>query len=188
MMLQRHIIFILLIFTLLVTVSATEKVSLVRDGKPVSAIILPARATSTAQFSAMELRHHIKMISGAKLPIIKEGEPFNGFGIYVGETDFARKNGFRGEDFRLEESQIKFTPSGVILIGRDLQAFGKPVYGTFTNVPYFFGYHKGTLYAAYNFLERYLGIRWYAPTDTGTAFIRGNPLKSSRKISGRNRR
>ena len=175
MMLQRHIIFILLIFTLLVTVSATEKVSLVRDGKPVSAIILPARATSTAQFSAMELRHHIKMISGAKLPIIKEGEPFNGFGIYVGETDFARKNGFWGEDFRLEESQIKFTPSGVILIGRDLQAFGKPVYGTFTNVPYFFGYHKGTLYAAYNFLERYLGIRWYAPTDTGTAFI---PRKS----------
>ena len=106
MMLQRHIIFILLIFTLLVTVSATEKVSLVRDGKPVSAIILPARATSTAQFSAMELRHHIKMISGAKLPIIKEGEPFNGFGIYVGETDFARKNGFRGEDFRLRKTGL----------------------------------------------------------------------------------
>ena len=175
MMLQRHIIFILLFFTLLATVSAAEKISLVRDGKPVSAIILPTRATSTAQFSAMELRHHVKMISGAELPVVKEGEPFQGFGIYVGETDFAKKNGFRGEDFRLEESQIKFTPSGVILIGRDLQTFGKPVYGTFTNVPYFYGYHKGTLYAAYNFLERYLGIRWYAPTDTGTAFI---PRKS----------
>lgn len=166
-----RVLFLFALSVLLTPVFSAEKITLVRDGIPVSAILLPEQATSAAQFSAMELRRHIQMISGAELAILKEGEAFNGFGIYVGETEFAKKNGFRREDFKLEESQIKFTPTGVILIGRDQQVFGKPVYGTFTNVPYFYGYNKGTLYAAYNFLERYLGVRWYAPTDAGTAFV-----------------
>lgn len=187
-MLQRHIIFILLIFTLLVTVSATEKVSLVRDGKPVSAIILPARATSTAQFSAMELRHHIKMISGAKLPIIKEGEPFNGFGIYVGETDFARKNGSgarfpaggiadqvhsirrnsdRGATFRHSENR-SMEPLRTSLIS---SATTKELC------------MRRTIF--WNGISVSAGMRRPIQEPRSS---RGNPLKSSRKISGRNRR
>ena len=171
---MKHIFSAILITALsvfLCPAHALEKITLVRDGKAQSAIVLSGRPTSTAQFSAMELNHHIRLISGTELPVVKEGEAFTGFGIYVGETDFARKNGFRSEDFRMEESQIKFMPSGLILIGRDAQAFGKSVPGSMTNVPSFYHYHKGTLYATYNFLERYLGIRWYAPTDTGIAFV-----------------
>ena len=160
-----------LLGVLLFPAHALEKITLVRDGKAQSAIILSRRPTSTAQFSAMELNHHIRLISGAELPIVKEGDAFRGFGIYVGETDFARKNGFRPEDFQMEESQIKFTPDAMILIGRDARAFGRPVPGSMANVPSLYCYNKGTLYATYDFLERYLGVRWYAPTDAGTAWI-----------------
>lgn len=45
------------------------KVELVRDGKPRAEIILPSKATASAQMAAFELNYHIRLVTGIELPV-----------------------------------------------------------------------------------------------------------------------
>ena len=51
---------------------ASADTTLVRDGKPVSVIVLEAKPTRSAQMGAFELQHHVKLITGATLPIVQK--------------------------------------------------------------------------------------------------------------------
>ena len=49
-----------------------EALDLVRDGKAVSAIVLPDKATETERGAAERLVKYLKMATGAELPIVNE--------------------------------------------------------------------------------------------------------------------
>ncbi|OGV65975.1 MAG: hypothetical protein A2498_07135 [Lentisphaerae bacterium RIFOXYC12_FULL_60_16] len=133
---------------------------LVADGKP-HAVIVAAAGTNAFQ-AAVEIQKYLEKMSGAKLPILAETEP-NTSGmtvtIAVGHTQLAKKSGVRmpsgfkevvGDPNVFEEEGFVITTKGnqVILGGND-------------DGPY-----QGTIYAAYEFLER-LGCRWYFPGAWG---------------------
>ena len=62
-----------------------EPLFLVRDGVPQSVIVLGEKPTRSAQLGAFELQHHIKLITGAELPIVKEkSSPAVGTVIKIG--------------------------------------------------------------------------------------------------------
>ena len=44
-------------------------ITLVRDGKPASVILIAENPTPAAQLAAMELQHHVEQITGARLPV-----------------------------------------------------------------------------------------------------------------------
>lgn len=183
------------------------------DGQPRATIVTAKNPTPSARLAAYELRHHIARISGAVLPIVSDGEKVGGPCLYVGESVATRDLGLHVADLKPQEYLIRFVPRGIVLLGRDWRdtpenraEAGRPTeYGVTlagwrqvidysaatgdTNVkdrielPGIFD-EQGTCYAAYDFLERFCGVRWYGPTSLNiiipskpTIVVRGDEVK-----------
>ncbi len=158
--------------------SPRRELTLVSEGNPLAVLVLAEKPTTTAWYSAMELQHHLELISTAKIQIVHENNPLpDGIRIFIGDTRFAREQMIDPQSFTLEESIIRFVGNDMILAGRDQPAFAKPVYGTGKILPSMYQYHKATLWATYNFIERYLGVRWYAPGNDGIAYTQAKTVR-----------
>lgn len=157
--------------------------TLVYRGNPSSAIILAEKPTRSARLAAAELREHIRLITGAEIPILSENDnpPEGVVHIYVGESQATREIGLRNDMFAPQESLIRITDKEIILIGRDDLDFGPISYekngawpGFNISAPF---YRLGALYAVYDFLEQFCGVRWYMVTDLGRVVPEKKTLK-----------
>jgi len=121
---------------------------LARDGEPSGAIVVPAQATDHELAAAAELQSYLARISGAELPVVAEGEAFDGYPAFVGRTDFARAKGLLDRAEALGEDGLLMVADedGLALAG---------------------GSDLGTYYAVYAFLEEKLGVRWFNPDALG---------------------
>ncbi len=135
-----------------------DSLTIVENGVPRAAIVVAANEPQ-AEKAAIEIQKYIEKMSGAKLPIFKEGEAITApVSILVGHTVAATSLGvtipsgfnpaIRPEAFEEEAFVIKTTGTNLIIGGN-------------SDGPY-----QGTLYAGYEFLER-LGCRWYFPGEWG---------------------
>lgn len=61
-------------------------VEVTKEGKPASAIVIPAKPEKSVQYAAFELQHHFRLMTGCTVPIVREGEKFSGQPIYLGKT------------------------------------------------------------------------------------------------------
>lgn len=119
---------------------ATEVV-LVQEGKCNCTIIVDSNATPAEQYAAEELRTHMAQITGCEIPC-KSGIILESPMIIVGPSS----------------ALAKVEPD------LDLKTMGKEELIIRTKGPHLIlagGRPRGTLYAVYEFLERYLGCRWY---------------------------
>ena len=178
--------------------AATTSVTLVRDKQPAATIVTAKAPTPSARLAALEVQHHVQRITGARLPIRTEADEVEGTRILVGESDATRAIGLKGSGFKPQEYLIRFLPATVVLIGRDWQdtpanraeagrgtnwpktladwrhtidygaAVGRRPDGAKIELPGLFD-DQGTCYAAYDFLERFCGVRWYGPTPLNVA-------------------
>ena len=72
-MLQKKLTQMLMLFLICCSaVVFAAEVTLVRQGKAESVILLDRKATKSAQMGAFELQYHVKLITGAELPIVTE--------------------------------------------------------------------------------------------------------------------
>ncbi|MCX5908331.1 MAG: DUF4838 domain-containing protein, partial [Deltaproteobacteria bacterium] len=92
---------------------------LARAGVGEAVIVVGKNPTAAALFGAQELQEHVRKITGAILPVMREGEEIQGQCIYVGESEGTRKYGLTNGSFAAQEYTIKFVPDGLILMGRD---------------------------------------------------------------------
>ena len=145
MKLPAIIAYAILVCVTSVSLSAT----LVRDGQPVSRIVLPKGADKTLMLAARELQDHVKAISGAELLIEQEPSTAEGTLILLGPTrqTKAMKLPLTDVDVGYDGYVIKSTGDTLVLCGRT---------------------GAGTLNAVYGFLEDFLGVRWYDPGPYGT--------------------
>ncbi len=166
----------------------------VQQGQPACAIVIAEKAAPAARLAALELQFHLLKITGAELPIRSENEKVEGRRILVGESSATRSLGLRRHDFAPQEYLIAFWPDTIILIGRDWEdteanrkVEGRPLTGeSLAALRHRLDYWKtvglpgrstgeielpglyddqGTCLAAYDFLERFAGIRWYGPSQ-----------------------
>lgn len=130
--------------------------TLVKDGQPVSMIVTNGRPKEAHSRAAEELQEHIRLISGATLPIAKENElPPNAPEtlILIGQSNQVKARGVDTEAMEPETSVVKTSENALILAGEDG--------GSKTNA------RKGTLWAVYDFLQDQLGCRWIWPGEIG---------------------
>lgn len=107
-------------------------------------VVQSEKATKAEKFASAELAGYLEKITGAKFNIIKEnaiartddGKKY----IYVGNTEYAAKNGIDIGKLGFEEWVIRTDDSNNLIISG-----GRP---------------KGTLYGVYEFLEKYCGCLW----------------------------
>jgi len=165
---------------------------LVRDGKPYCTIVVPRKVTPSVRLAALELQYHVWAMTGAELPLKKSGEPVSGTRILLGEMQESRSLGFSREELGPQEYLAAFRPDTIVLLGRDWspspEAREEQGYSTggltLQSARHKIDYWKtvgqpdrsqgeielpglfdeqGTCYAAYDFLERFCGVRWYGP-------------------------
>jgi len=106
-----------------------------------------------------DLQSYIERSTGAQLPLANEtsGKP----AIVIGECQAAAELGLVGERMPIEGLAIKTTTNAVFIVG---------------NGP------SGTAWGIYEFLERFVGVRWYWPDyrdevgDIGSSIVRADSL------------
>ena len=81
---------------------------LLADGRqPRATIVLAERPTRAAQMAAAELQHHIELITGARLAVVREPTAVtDGARILVGATQAATALGLPGKPFQEQEYLI----------------------------------------------------------------------------------
>ncbi len=108
-------------------------------------LVLPGHATPPERTAARELHHYLPLVAGGPFPIVTETEKLPpGPRIYVGPTVFARRHGIDSGRLGPEEWRVRSAGENLIVTG------GRP---------------RGTLYAAYHFLEDAVGVHWWNPWE-----------------------
>ncbi|NMA20914.1 MAG: DUF4838 domain-containing protein [Lentisphaerae bacterium] len=103
-------------------------------------LIIRKDAPEVERTAAAELAEHFQMASGEKSIILEEKESLQGRRVYIGWTEFAKRQGLDFSSYDSEGWLVKAYGEEVLVIGG--------------------GFPRGTVYAAYEFLERQLGILW----------------------------
>lgn len=159
--------------------------TLVRDGQPAATILIASNATRAAQFAAFELQTHIRLVTDAELPIVREGSnaPVSGVRILVGASRATEAMGLPGKPFGPLEYLIQFRPGTLVLMGDDAEDFTTVVYNdqdpfAFRTWPEFLK-PRSTCHAVYDFLERHAGVRWFRPGPLGMTYPRQDTLTVS---------
>jgi hypothetical protein len=133
---------------------------LVQGGKP-SAVLVAAEEAHARQ-AAGEIQKYVEKMSGAKLPILREGEADSTglpVKVFIGHTREAAADGVAiPSGFK----EVVGDPNVFEEEGFVIKTLGDKIFiGGNSDGPY-----RGTIYAGYDFLER-LGCRWYFPGEWG---------------------
>jgi hypothetical protein len=137
----QHVQMVLLLLALLVVGVAQAQITLTQNGQSAYVIVRPADAIPSEQRAAAELQGFIGEVTGAMLPIVDDRQPLPERALVLGKVaglPFA----VNVDDLGQEGFVMRTQGERVYIIG------GRP---------------RGTLYGVYQFLEDYLGCRWYAP-------------------------
>jgi hypothetical protein len=146
-------------------------VDLVRDGKPLAAIVIPSRPLPVETYAAEELQYHVQSATGARLPIVPEGQNDPAVSrVYLGNCKAS--------------AIAKIDPTGlpgngyvVKTIGKDLYVVGKDSRGD----PLDTDTHEGTLFGVYEILENEMHVRWLWPGKLGEVIPRSKDLSLAPK-------
>lgn len=133
------------------------ELTLVANGEARATIVVPPNPSAGHQFAAQELADHVRLATGAELPVVEEGSRTEGSPIYVGDTAAGRRraDGPEWEALPADSFEVHIAANGVILHGRNPLAH---------------------LYAVYDFLEQEAGVRWLTPAANGTVVARRETL------------
>ena len=118
----------------------SDILNLVVDGVSEYVIVYGENAYISEITAATELQSYIKQISGAELPIVTDASAPVAKEIVVGKTNRESDGEFDREELGDDGLVIKTNGQKLFLVG---------------------GEQRGTLYAVYEFLESYLGCRFY---------------------------
>lgn len=151
-------------------------------------ILLGENPTVSAAFAARELQYHLQKSVGIQLPVYKGELPKGKQAIYVGESNFTRSLEIHTNEFEDQEYLIQINKTFIILAGKDeavsnaKQLLGNTTLIQAEEIAAVFDYGKangeseseeivmpskfelqGTCYAVYDFLEKFVGVRWFGP-------------------------
>ncbi len=140
--------------------------TLVKNGEPASVIVTSGRPTDGQAQAAAELQEHIRIMSGATLPVVEEQQLSADAGkalILVGQSNLATQHGVDTTALERETFLIKTDRGALILAGEDG--------GRKRNA------RTGTLWAVYDFLQDQLGCRWIWPGEIGRVVPRRETIE-----------
>ena len=166
---------ILLVSTFL----SCQALDIVRDGKPCAVIAVAPDASAEVRSAAAELQKYLKKISGASLPLVTADKAADSNIICVGESSISRKAAYSPPAFDTSGYDIWIKGGIAVLFGPHFKHDNTPTVLENGLDPHsmmqtpssrpgnIFASDCGTMHAVSAFLE-HLGVRFYAPGDTGT--------------------
>ena len=134
-----------------------KKQSLVLDKN--THIVLAPKSTPTARFAAAELARFLSRALGCTIPVVSAPKA-QGVAIAVGDSPYAKALGINTASFDRDGFAVKSGKNMIVIAGRD-SGSGDPA---LKRDNYF---EHATLFGAYDFLERFCGVRFYFPGKFG---------------------
>lgn len=117
-----------------------EGLTLVNEGRPNATLIVGTQLNHAAWFAASELQRHIKLITGATLPLVRDTGAVAGVRLYVGESTATLAMGFSDDDYEQQEYSVSFRSNAIVFMGNDTrQSYTTQSAGNWTRVPGRFG-------------------------------------------------
>ena len=166
----------------LLTLSEAAAFDIVRDGKPVSVIVLGRRTKSTL-LALDVLQTAVKKCTGAELPVIRPKNlatlPASANRIFIGDCDYVAGKKLKSADLLLEEYIVKADGKDLFLLGHDKetpewQTTGAP--GTPDPEMDFRRYSPAHLWAVSRLLDTHVGVRFLWPGPQGTYYPRSKDI------------
>ncbi len=94
---------------------------LVRDGQPQAEILVGEKPLRSVRLAAAEFQESIEKISGARLPIRFSSKGDLPVKVYIGESDFTRRQGISTDDLKYGAYRIKTGGDWMVLVGQDTE-------------------------------------------------------------------
>ncbi|MBT3380633.1 MAG: DUF4838 domain-containing protein [Lentisphaerae bacterium] len=154
-----------------------ERLDLVRDGYAHAVIAVPPDAGKVADFAARELKQFLDLATRSDIAI-SQAVPAEGPVILVGDTAESRERGLDVSELGRDGLRLLRSGRFVMVAGRDDKQYNIENYADHVDEAPHRGRgwrsreikpEHGTLFAAYEFLERVVGVRWYYPGELGTS-------------------
>jgi hypothetical protein len=148
------------------TGAMAQGVTLVEEGRSAYVIYREAGAAPSVLLAAQEVQRIVREATGVELPIVDEppaaGEtpaPRGGVRmISIGNNTQSRACGIETESLPHDAFRMRTRSGNVYLLGKDFPGDNYVERGWTS---------RGTLHAAYDFLERFVGVRWLMPGEAG---------------------
>lgn len=139
---------------------AHPPVELVRGGQA-RAVIWLADTNTTPNLKRLlgELAEVVKLSTGAELPIVQTRPAAGQPAIVIGAGEETRAAGIDAAALPVEGFEVKTAPHRVYLVGSTVKVPLNNALGPFLS--------DGTAWAVADFLERFVGVRWYWPAELG---------------------
>jgi len=147
-----------------------ETLDLVVDGNSEYVIVRGENAYISEITASTELQAYLKKITGVEIPIVTDSAEPVEKEIVVGKTNREAEGEFDREELGDDGLVIKTNGQKLFLVG---------------------GEQRGTLYSVYEFLEKYLGCRFYTDDfekvpETKTISLEKRPFSTARGLLLRN--
>jgi len=141
-----------------VLAAGPQKAVLVENSQPKATILLGSKASQDERGAARELVEHIRLTTGAELPVGEAAQAGSGATprIIVGLSACPPAIRTRVTKLKADGFVIESLPGGDIVLA------GQPP--------------NGTSFAVYAFLEKAAGIRWLWPGESGTVILKSKSL------------
>ena len=124
-------------------------VEIASEGAARAQIVTPPEPTYLEQFAASELQSYLKRISGAELPVVREGEDApHPYSFFLGKTEKNLSRGIEVSERTMGRDgfALHSVPEGLCIFGPD---------------------ELSVVFGVYELLERYFEVRWFMPGEIG---------------------
>ncbi|MBN1343458.1 MAG: DUF4838 domain-containing protein [Phycisphaerae bacterium] len=119
--------------------------TLAEGGAPRSVVVLGENPSPVEAYAARELVTYVEKVTGARPAMASRPDP-GLHPIYLGDAARERGGSSGSESLGSDGFVLKSDAGGVRIVG---------------------GTDLGTLYGTYEFIEKHLGVRWFAPDELG---------------------
>ena len=135
-------------------------VELVRQGATRAVVYLAdTNANESLKRLVAELIEVVKLSTGATLPVVNTPPPDDQPAIVIGDCKESRKAGIDAAALPVEGFVVKTGANRIFLVGSTVTVPLQNKIGPFLT--------DGTAWAVADFLERFVGVRWYWPAAAG---------------------
>ena len=127
-------------------------------------IVIAPDVPKAVAFAAKEMKHFLGGVFGADVPVVNAPTAGN-TPVFLGANEWTKAVGIDVGKLARDAFRIVVTGKGAFIAGRDdpkadpERALGSTVWPNL--------YERATLFGAYEFLERYAGVRMYFPGELG---------------------
>ena len=140
-------------------------ITLVADGQPKAAICVLGGRSRALNEAVANLQMFIEKSTTAKLSIVYD--KITPPAIVIGDCDLAKAQGIKATELPIEGFVIKTTADHVLIVGRDVPIVGETIRS------------DGTANGVLEFIERFVGVRWYYPGELGQSVPQSKSLAVS---------